>query len=117
MTKSFTVTQELTAKVIGSGTLPVLATPALAAWIENVATLATAELLSDDETTVGTNINLDHLRKSLVGETIRVTVKLLSRNNRQLTFAAECHNNEGILVGKATHTRFIVNIERFMSPH
>lgn len=115
MTKSFTVTQELTAYVIGSGTLPVLATPALAAWIENVATLVTAPLLSEGETSVGTNINLDHLRKSLVGEKIKVSVELVSHEGRQLSFTAECHNAEGTLVGKASHTRFIVNTARFMS--
>ncbi|MCQ2343599.1 MAG: thioesterase family protein [Paludibacteraceae bacterium] len=115
MTKSFTVTQELTAQVIGSGSLPVLATPALAAWIENVATLTAAPLLSEGETSVGTNINLDHLRKSLIGETIDVSVELLSHEGRQLCFSAECHNAEGTLVGKAFHTRFIVNTTRFMS--
>lgn len=115
MNKSFTVTPELTAEVVGSGSLPVLATPTLAAWIENVATLATADLLAEGETSVGTNINLDHLKKSLIGEKIDISVELLSREGRQLCFTAECHNQEGVLIGKASHTRFIVNAERFMS--
>ena len=114
MVKRFNVTENDTAVKVGSGSLEVLATPVLAAWIENVATLVAAPFIKKGETSVGTTLNLEHLRKSLVGETIEVSVELTAHEGRQMVFAAECCNTEGVCVGRATHTRFVVNIERFM---
>jgi len=115
MTKSFTVSQEHTAAHVGSGTLPVLATPVLAAWIENIATELAKTLHSTEESTVGTNINLDHLKKSKVGETITCQVDLIAQDRRKLMFSAICLNESGEHIATASHTRFIINIAKFLS--
>mgnify|MGYP003291545881 CR=1 FL=1 len=115
MIKSFTVSQEHTAAYVGSGTLPVLATPILAVWIENLATELAESLHSTEESTVGTNITLDHLKKSKVGETITCHVDLIAQDRRKLTFSAVCLNEVGEQVATASHTRFIINISKFMA--
>ena len=51
-TSRLTVTEAQTAQVIGSGDLPVLATPAMLALMENAAMLAVANELEEGQTTV-----------------------------------------------------------------
>ena len=114
MKKNFTVKPEHTAAQVGSGTLQVLATPVLAAWIEGIATEMAKSLHSTEESTVGTNINIDHLKKSKVGETITCQVNLEFQDRRKLTFSATCSNESGEQIATASHTRFIINIARFM---
>ena len=52
---TFSVTDELTAQAVGSGTLPVLATPVLAARLEECAWRAVAPSLPAGSSTVGTH--------------------------------------------------------------
>ena len=115
MTKEFIVAECDTAAHVGSGTLEVLATPVVAAWIEGMATEIAKNLHSIEESTVGTNINIDHLKKSKVGETITCQVNLTSQDRKKLIFTAECTNKSGDVIAKASHTRFIINISRFLA--
>lgn len=113
--KTFKVTPADTARQIGSGTLRVLATPKVAAWFEGIATELAANVIANtEETSVGTNINLDHLKKSVVGETITCEVTLAARYGNKMSFTAEAFNENHDLIARATHTRFVVNIDRFM---
>ena len=65
-TKEF-LKESQTAKMLGSGDLEVLGTPALAAMIEQTAKEAVKDQLSVGETTVGTVLELRHLFPSAVG--------------------------------------------------
>lgn len=114
MEKTFTVEAAQTARSVGSGSLYVLATPVLAAWIESVACDVTAPMMIEGQTTVGTNLNIDHLKKSLPGERITVRVELAGHEGRTLTFSAEAVNEQGVTVARAIHTRYAVDVERFM---
>jgi len=116
MTKTFTVKEYDTAAHVGSGTLPVLATPVVAAWIESIATEMAKSFHSNEESSVGTNINIDHLKKSKVGETITCQVNLDTRDRRKLIFSAVCLNEAGEQIATASHTRFIINIAKFLCP-
>ena len=57
-----TVTDQVTAVAMGSGDLPVLATPAMMALMENAAMLAVAHELPEGCTTVGGHIESSHVR-------------------------------------------------------
>ena len=112
-TQSTIVTEENTAFRMGSGTLPVYATPALVAFMENTA----CKLLDDTEagyTTVGTKMNIKHLRASAIGETIECTAKLTEQDGRKYTFRIEAYNKQKVCIATAIHERFCVNIEHFM---
>ena len=103
-----------TAIAAGSGSLPVLATPRLAALMENAAMLAVVDSLGEGETTVGGQIELKHLRPSAVGAEVRATAVLLSAEGKKLSFKIEAYEGD-TLIAEGTHLRFIVNAERFMS--
>lgn len=108
------VTEAMTARAMGSGDMNVLATPAMVALMENAAMLAAASDMEDGNTTVGISINTTHVKASKVGATITVTANLVNIDGRKLTFEIEA-NDEGGLIGKATHERFVVNREKFLS--
>lgn len=113
-TSSLKVTTENTAVAVGSGDMPVLATPMMMALMENAAMKAVAPALSDGETTVGGHIESSHLAPTPVGKTVTATATLVKIDGRKLYFDVEAHDGETLL-GKGTHLRFAVNKEKFMS--
>lgn len=108
------VTEFHTAEKLGSGSLPVFATPALVAFMESTAMKLLAYLPKSD-TSVGTLINIQHLKASAVGEKICCTARITETDGRRYAFYLEATDSFGDIVGKGTHERSVVNIERFMS--
>lgn len=113
-TSTVTVTEQNTALALGSGDLPVFATPALVALMENAAMQTVASLLPEGSTTVGGFIETSHLAPSAIGKTIQATATLTEVKGKKLSFNIEAFEGEK-LVGKATHIRFIVDREKFMN--
>ena len=113
-TSTMRVTAEVTAEYIGSGDLAVLATPAMCALMENAAMMAVAPQMEEGQTTVGTALNIEHLRATKVGEVVTATAVLTEVNGRELKFNIAARDAVGI-IGEGTHTRFIVNREKFMA--
>ncbi len=107
------VKENETAKVVGSGSLEVYATPAMIALMENTATKTITDL-EEGQTTVGTYIMVDHLKASKVGENLICTANLIAQDKRKYEFEIEVYNENHEIVGKAKHIRFAVDIERFM---
>ncbi len=112
-TSRLTVTDENTATHMGSGDLPVLATPSLVALMENAALNAVASLLPEGCTTVGGYIQTSHIRPTGPGHTVQATATLTSVEGHKLTFDIEAHDEKG-LVGEGKHIRFIIDRERFL---
>ncbi len=108
------VVQHLTAKAIGSGDLPVLATPAMIALMENASMLAVAPYLGENETTVGGFIECSHLKPTAMGDEVEAEAILKRIEGRSLHFdiAAYCG---GIKLGEGHHIRYVVDRERFLS--
>lgn len=103
-----------TAQNVGSGTLPVFATPMMVALMENAAMKATEQLLSEGETTVGSKLNVKHLRPTAIGEEVSATAVLTAQEGRKLTFSVVATDKNGT-IGEGTHVRYIINAEKFMS--
>ena len=114
-TSTLEVTDEKTAVSLGSGDMPVLATPAMLALMENAAMLAVAGELPQGSTTVGGHISSSHLMPTPKGATVTATATLTQADGRKLTFRVEAHDHAGNLLGEGTHLRFVVDRERFMS--
>ena len=112
-TTTMQVVAETTAEYIGSGDLAVLATPAMCALMENAAMMAVAPHLEAGQTTVGTALNIEHLRATPIGKTVTATAVLTEVDGRKLSFNIAARDEKGI-VGEGTHTRFVVDRERFM---
>lgn len=109
-----TVGAENTALALGSGDMEVLATPAMVALMENAAMLAVKDHLPEGSATVGTQINTSHLKASPLGATITASAELTAVDGRRLTFAVKAWDEKGI-IGEGSHTRFVVDRERFLS--
>lgn len=113
-TATTTVNSTNTAAALGSGDMDVFATPAMVALMENAAMNAVAPLLSEGQTTVGTQITTSHIKASALGATITATAVLTAVEGRSLTFEITARDGENI-IGEGSHTRFIVDRERFLS--
>ena len=103
-----------TAATLGSGDMDVFATPAMVALMENAAMLAVMDHLPEGSATVGTQINTSHLKASSLGATITASAELTAVDGRRLTFAVKAWDEKGI-IGEGSHTRFVVDRERFLS--
>ena len=113
-TSKAVVTEAVCASAVGSGGLDVFATPSMVALMENAAMNAVAPFLPEGSTTVGSEISTTHVKPSPLGAEIQATATLTAVEGRKLTFDVEaCYGNGTI--GKGTHVRFIVDVERFMS--
>ncbi len=108
-----TVTPELTAASVGSGSLQVYATPSMVALMEQAAAELCQEHLDERLTTVGTALNLQHLAATYVGAEVRAVATLTAFDGRKAEFEVEAYDNAG-LIGKGTHERFTVKIDKFM---
>ena len=108
------VRTENLAKTVGSGDLEVLATPAMAALMENAAMQAVAPELPEGSTTVGSLIEITHSRPSGMGETIKATATLEEVDGRKLTFSLVATDSKGV-IGEGKHVRYIVDRQRFMA--
>lgn len=113
-TSKLTVTDNDTAIALGSGNLPVLATPRMMALMENAAMLCVANELPEGSTTVGGHIESSHLKPSKVGAEVSATATLTKVDGKKLYFDVKAEMGEAI-IGEGTHLRFIVDKEKFMS--
>ncbi len=113
--KTFKVNPADTAQMIGSGNLHVLSTPIMIAWMENTAMTLIIDTLPKGYTSVGTSIQVNHLKASAVDDMVTSCATITAVDGRKVTFDIRCLNEEGKLIGEATHERFIVNSEHFMA--
>ena len=107
------VTSELTAEYMGSGSIPVFATPALVALMEKAACIALEGSLNEGVTTVGTRIEVSHEAATPLGMRVWAEAKLVNQEGRSYEFEITAYDECG-LIGKAFHQRTAVNAARFM---
>lgn len=107
------VEREDTAKEVGSGDLLVYATPCMVALMEGAACEAIAGALSDTQTTVGTGLNIEHLSATPVGLEVRAEAEVTNVEGKVITFALRAFDEAGE-IGKGTHTRVLVNSQKFL---
>ena len=108
-----TVAAGNTAAAMGSGALAVFA-PAMVALMENAAMTAVAGELPEGTTTVGSEMNVTHIKPSGLGAEITATAVLAEVEGRKLTFNVGARDAEG-LIGEGIHVRYIVDREKFMA--
>ena len=108
-----TVGEGDTALALGSGTLPVLATPRMAALMEEAAWRSVAPDLEEGESSVGTALHLKHVSATPVGMKLGVESELTGVDGRRLTFAIKAFDEAGP-IGEVTHERVVIKEARFM---
>jgi predicted thioesterase len=109
-----TVTENDTAERWGSGLVPVFGTPSLVGLMENAAVEALEGNLPSGRTSVGARMDVRHLAPTPVGMRVRARAELLEIDGRRLVFQIEAQD-EVERIGEATHERFIIDQEAFVS--
>ena len=97
-----------------SGTLRVFSTPSMIALMEHTSWKCVEQKLESGQTTVGVHVKTDHLKATLKGKKIKCVSTLKEVHDKKLMFYIEVFEGD-TLIGKAEHTRFIVDTERFLS--
>lgn len=103
-----------TAVALGSGSVPVFGTPAMAALVEAAAVNAVADVLGEDQTTVGVALDLQHLAATPIGMTVRAEAKLVNVEGRRLTFRVTAYDDVE-QIGIGSHQRMLVETSRFLA--
>ena len=112
-TSEMTVKETVTAIQVGSGDMPVLATPMMMALMENAAMLDVREHLPDGCTTVGGHIESSHLRPSRIDDIVTAVAEVTKVEGKKIFFKVSAYCGEDLL-GEGTHLRFIVDRIRFL---
>lgn len=112
---TFTVTDADTAAALGSGSLPVLATPRLLAWCEAATCAALEPAIGEGRTSVGTRVDLQHSGASPVGAGVIVTADPAYADGRLHRFRVTARHTDDKVVATGEITRVVVDTDRFLA--
>jgi len=103
---------EQTAPSIGSGKVPVLATPVMINVIEAAALAAVEQFLPDGHQSLGIHLDVSHVAATPVGIRVTATAEVLQVEGRTIAFHVEARD-EFETIGGGTHKRVVVSVARF----
>lgn len=106
------VEQQNLASVMKSGSLDVLATPQMIAWMEEAACLCLD--LEEGKTSVGISMNVSHDMASPLGAAITIEAKMVNVDGRKIDYEVQAFQ-DGKSIGKGVHSRFVVDAEKFLA--
>jgi fluoroacetyl-CoA thioesterase len=107
------VTEQLTAAALGSGLVPVFATPAMVALMEHASVNAIQSCFSPGQTSVGVEISIKHLAATPVGMRVRVHAEVIAVEGRRVSFKVEAWD-EREKIGEGTHVRAVIDQAKFI---
>ncbi|MGD9830431.1 MAG: thioesterase family protein [Hyphomicrobiaceae bacterium] len=111
-TATLVVAPEHTAAKVGSGVIPVLATPVMINVIEAAALAAAEHLLPEGHQSLGIRLDVRHIAATPVGMTIRAEAEVIKVEGRTILFRVAAYD-ETELIGDGSHERVVVNVSRF----
>ena len=107
------VCEQNTARAMGSGDLPVFATPCMVALMEDASWRAVAPYLEEGQGTVGTKLSISHDAATPMGMKVWAESTLTEIDGRRLVFEVRAYDERG-QIGQGTHERFIIKLQRFL---
>ena len=105
--------REDTACEVGSGSLLVYATPCMVALMEGAACDAIAEALPEDKTSVGTELQINHISATPVGLEVRAEAEVTAVDGNTVTFQVTAYDEAG-KIGEGLHKRVVVTTQKFL---
>ena len=105
---------KVTEETVGSGSLAVYATPAMAALMERAAAELCQRECPDGWTTVGTELHIKHRAATPVGLAVRAVAEVTAVDGRAVALSVTAYD-EREEIGSGTHTRFAVASDTFMA--
>ena len=103
---------EHTAPFVGSGRIPVLATPVMINVIEAAALNAIEHLLPYEHQSLGTHLDVSHVAATPVGLRVTATAEVSQIDGRSIIFNVEARDDFEV-IGGGTHRRVVVSVPRF----
>lgn len=108
------VTEAQTAAAVGSGLLPVFATPCMAALMEQAAVQCLQPSLAANEGSVGTKLDITHDAATPVGLRVWAEAEVSAVDRRKVVFSVRAWDERGV-IGSGTHERFLIDHEKFLA--
>lgn len=112
--EAFQVEEQHSAAHLGSGTVKVLATPWMIAFMEITARKLLDEHLPDSHTSVGTHVDVHHLAACGLGSQVQAQVEVLGREGRRVMLSVRLLE-EDREIGAGKHERVIVDKEKILA--
>ena len=109
-----TVVQSNTAAAVGSGLVPVFATPYMVALMEQAASASLIPYLDDGQGSVGIHLDVTHESATPIGLKVWAESEVIAVDGKQITFAVTAYDEVG-LIGQGTHKRACISVDRFMA--
>lgn len=110
---SLTVTDDMTAKHIGSGSLQVFATPAMVTFVERICRRMADERLPSGQATVGIRVDIRHLAPTPLGGRVRLQAEITAFDGRLIEYQVKVWDDTE-LIGEGVHLRAIIDEARFL---
>ncbi len=108
------VTAQNTADAVGSGLVPVFATPYMVALMENAAVNAVQEDLEPGQGTVGTRLDVTHDAATPIGMKVWAEAEVTAVEGKRITLAVQAFDEAGP-IGGGVHERFVITVDRFLA--
>ena len=108
------VTPNNTADAVGSGLVPVFATPYMVALMENAAVNAVQDHLEEGQGTVGTRLDVTHDAATPIGMKVWAEAEVTAVEGKKITLAVRAFDEAGP-IGSGTHERFVITVDRFLA--
>lgn len=108
------VAQENTAQAVGSGLVPVFATPYMIALMENAAVNAVQAQLAPDEGTVGIRLDVTHDAATPIGMKVWAEAEVTAVEGKKITLSVKAFDEKGP-IGGGVHERFVITVDRFLA--
>ena len=108
------VTPQNTAAAVGSGLVPVFATPYMIALMENAAVNAVQGGLEEGQGTVGTRLDVTHDAATPIGMKVWAEAEVTAVEGKKITLSVRAFDEAGP-IGGGTHQRFVITVDRFLA--
>ena len=108
------VTYENTAAAVGSGLVPVFATPSMIALMEQAAASSLLPYLDEGQGSVGIHLDVSHEAATPIGMKVWAESEVTEVNGKQIVFSVAAFDDAG-LIGRGTHKRALITVDRFMA--
>ena len=108
------VTEHNTACAVGSGLVPVFATPYMVALMENAAVNAVQGALEQGQGTVGTRLDVTHDAATPIGMKVWAEAEVTAVDRKKITQSVKAYDDTGP-IGGGVHERFVIDTDRFLS--
>ncbi len=108
------VIESNTAAALGSGLVPVYATPAMITLMEEASSNSLLPYLENGQSSVGISVNITHESATPIGMKVWAETEVSEVNGKQITFTVSAYDEAG-LIGHGTHKRAIITVDRFLT--